>query len=60
MLRLALIIHLFIGSTLAGSAVVAALAAGFDTLTPILLAALAGLVVSIPVTWVVAKKIANL
>ena len=33
------VLHLFIGSTLAGSFVIAALAAGFDTLQPILIAA---------------------
>lgn len=57
MLRLALILHLFIGSTLAGSAVVVALTVGQDTLRPILLAALIGFVASFPVTWAVARKL---
>ena len=57
MLRLALIIHLFIGSTLAGIGVIAALVSGYDTLNPILIAALIGFLVSFPVTWVVAKMI---
>ncbi len=60
MFRLALIIHLFVGSTLAGSAIIAALSAGYDSLTPILYAALIGFILSIPVTWVVAKKISSL
>lgn len=57
MLRLSLIFHLFIGSTVMGIAVVAALASGYDTLNPILIAALIGWVVSIPVTWYVAKMV---
>lgn len=57
MFRLALILHLFIGSTLAGSAMIAALVAGYDTLSPILISAALGFVVSIPVTIMVAKKI---
>ena len=57
MLRLAFILHLFIGSTLAGSAVIAALVSGNDTLKPILIAALVGFVVAFPVTWIVTKKL---
>ena len=57
MFRLALILHLFIGSTLAGSAVVASLASGYDTLMPILIAAAVGFVAAIPVSAIVAKKI---
>ena len=57
MLRLGFILHLFIGSTLAGSAVIAALVMGGDTLTPILLAAALGFVAAVPVTYVVTKKL---
>ncbi len=60
MFRLALIMHLFIGSTIAGSAVVAALASGYDTMMPILIAAAVGFVVAIPVSAIVAKKVYNL
>lgn len=60
MLRLASILHLFIGSTLSGSAVVAALVAGLTTLQPILTAALAGFLASFPVTWAVARKLYSL
>jgi hypothetical protein len=60
MLRLASILHLFIGSTLAGSAVVAALVVGLTTLQPILLSALAGFLASFPVTWAVARKLYSL
>lgn len=59
MFRLALILHLFIGSTIAGSAVIVALVAGLDTLKPILIAAAIGFVISIPVAWMVAKRISN-
>ncbi len=57
MLRMALIFHLFIGTTLAGIAVVASLAAGYDTLNPILIAALIGFVISIPATWLITKAV---
>ena len=57
MLRLGLILHLFIGSTLAGSAVIAALVMGKDTMTPILIAAAVGFVIAIPVTWMVARAL---
>ncbi len=59
MFALFLILHIFIGSTLAGSAVVAALALGHDTLVPILISAAAGFVAAFPVSWVVARKIAQ-
>lgn len=57
MLRLGFILHLFIGSTIAGSAVVAALVMGGDTLLPILLAAGIGFIAACPVTYVVTKKL---
>lgn len=57
MYRLAFIIHLFVGSTLAGSAMVAALVMGHDTLNPLLIAALVGFLAAFPVTWVITKMI---
>ena len=57
MLRLGFILHLFIGSTIAGSAVIAALVIGRDTLMPILIAAALGFVTAFPVTCVVTKKL---
>ncbi len=57
MYRLALILHVFIGSTLSGSAVIAALVMGQDTLGPILIAAALGFVVAFPVSWGVARKL---
>jgi uncharacterized membrane protein len=55
MLRLGFILHLFIGSTLAGIGVIAALVSGYDTLYPILIAALVGYVLSFPATWAVTR-----
>ena len=60
MLRLSLILHLFIGSTLAGSAVIAALVMGQDTLKPILIAAALGFFAAFPVSYLVAKKLYDL
>jgi len=57
MLRLGLIMHLFIGSTLAGIAVIVALVIGQDTLNPILVAALIGFIAAIPVSYIVTKKV---
>lgn len=57
MLRLGLIFHLFIGSTVVGCAVVVALTLSYDTLTPIIAAAAIGFIVSIPVTYVVTKAV---
>lgn len=57
MLRLGFILHLFIGSTLAGIGVIAALVTGYDTLTPILIAALVGFLVAFPVTWAVTRAL---
>ncbi|NNE79597.1 MAG: CTP synthetase [Silicimonas sp.] len=56
MLPLFLIVHIFVGSTFAGAGVIAALSVGLDTLTPLLVAALLGFLVSIPVSWFVAKR----
>lgn len=57
MYPLMLLLHIFIGSTLAGSAVIAALTMGFVTLTPILVAAALGFVAAFPVSWYVAKTL---
>ncbi len=56
---LMLIIHIFLGSTLAGSAAIAALALGYDTLTPILISASFGFVLAIPASWMLAKRLAG-
>ncbi|WP_420569559.1 CTP synthetase [Thalassovita sp.] len=57
MLRLASILYSLIGTTLAGTLVIVSLTLGFVTLQPILIAAAAGFVSAVPVTWLVAKGI---
>lgn len=57
MLRLGFILHLFIGSTLAGTGVIAALVSGFDTLNPILITAVLGFLLAVPVTWLVTRAL---
>ena len=57
MLRLAGILYSLIATTLAGSAVIAVLVAGYDTLVPILIAAAAGFLVALPVSWMVARAL---
>ena len=57
MTRLTMILFSMIGTALAGSGVIAALTAGYDTLNPILISAAAGALLALPVSWRVAKQI---
>lgn len=57
MFRLATMLFTVIGSTLAGTAIIAVLVAGYTTLTPILIAAGIGALVAIPATWLIARMI---
>ena len=57
MLRLAGILYSLISTSLAGTAVIAVLVAGYGTLLPILVAAAAGFVLALPVAYFVAKAI---
>jgi hypothetical protein len=50
-------IYLMAGVALAGGAIVAALALGYDTRQPILIAAAIGAIVALPVAWIVAGRI---
>lgn len=59
MIPLFLIVHIFVGATLAGSAVIVALTLGLDTLQPLLIAAILGFVAAFPVSWYVAKQISE-
>ncbi|SMO77056.1 CTP synthetase [Ruegeria faecimaris] len=59
MLPLMLIVHIFLGSTFAGSAVIAVLSMGYTTLYPILIAAGAGFIAAFPVSYLVTRKIAG-
>ena len=54
---LTLILHIFLGSTVAGSAIVIALALGLHTAQPIVIAGLAGFVLSVPLSWLIARAI---
>ncbi|SMR70637.1 hypothetical protein SAMN04488030_0249 [Aliiroseovarius halocynthiae] len=57
MLRLASVIYILLGATLAGIFIVAALTVGLDTAQPITYAAISGFIVAIPISWFVAKQI---
>ncbi len=59
MLALTLTLHIFLGSSLAGTAIVIALLLGFEAALPLALAALAGFVVATPVSWTVAKALST-
>lgn len=59
MTRLALMLYIFIGSTLAGSAMVAALATGYGTTMPLIISAAVGAVAGIPISAMVAKALYN-
>jgi len=56
-MALFLLVYIFLSATLAGSAMVAALTMGLDTLTPVVYSSIAGFVIAIPIAWVIAKKI---
>ena len=57
MFQLTMILFSVIGTALAGSAVIAVLTMGYDTLQPILLAAGAGALAAVPLSWVIAKRL---
>lgn len=59
MLRLASLLYSIISTSLAGTAIIAVLVMGFDTLPPILMAAAFGFVLAAPMSWVVAKQLYN-
>ena len=56
MLRLMLMLHGLIGTTLASVAVVVALVAGYGTLWPLLGAAVIGWLIGWPVSWYIARQ----
>lgn len=57
MFRLAAVIYILLGATLAGIFIIAALTVGLDTAQPITYAAIAGFVAALPISWIVAKQI---
>ncbi|MFD0978938.1 CTP synthetase [Tropicimonas aquimaris] len=58
MFRLAMLLFVVIGASMAGIFIVAALVAGLDTQTPILVAAAAGFLAAVPVSYLVARQLA--
>jgi len=59
-MRLFFLIFIVAGSTLAGVAITAALASGFDGAREVIVAAAIGAVIALPVAWVAASKIRDL
>lgn len=57
MTRLFMIIYTLAATTLAGSAMVAVLVIGLDTLTPILAALGLGALAAIPVAWLITRRL---
>jgi hypothetical protein len=57
MLRLASILYAVIATTLAGIGIIAVLVTGYDTLTPILVAAAIGALAALPASWSVARQL---
>lgn len=57
MLHLALILHVFLGSTLAGAAVVLALVLGVSSAQLIVIFGVIGFVLSFPASWLIARAI---
>lgn len=57
MVRLALILHMFIGCSLAGIGVIAALVTGYDQWQFMLGVAVVGFLGALPVSWFVAQQI---
>lgn len=58
--RLTFILYFMISTTMMGILVTVALSMGYATGRPILLAALAGFVLAMPVSWWIARKITHL
>ena len=58
MFRLALLLFVVIGASVAGILIVVALVAGYDTQTPILIAAALGFAAAVPISWLVARQLA--
>lgn len=59
MLRLASILFSLVGTALAGTLVIAAFTMGYYTWPAILGAVVVGVVLALPVSWVLAKRLMN-
>ncbi|MFX0540577.1 CTP synthetase [Roseovarius sp. S4756] len=60
MWMLASFLNIIIGTSLAGIAIIVALVAGYDDMQGVVVAAVIGFVISLPVTWYVARQITHL
>ena len=58
MTRLMMLLFSMVATTLMGVGVIIALTTGFGTLKPIVLAAAVGFVLALPVSWLIARKLA--
>ncbi|MFC3181051.1 CTP synthetase [Cypionkella sinensis] len=58
MTRLMMLLFSMVATTLMGVGVIIALTTGFGTLKPIMLAAAVGFVLALPVSWLIARKLA--
>lgn len=56
-MRLTMILYSMIATAMAGSGVIAVLTTGYGTLWPILIAAVIGAALALPVAWAVARRI---
>lgn len=54
---LVIVLHLFIGATLAGTLVIVALVAGQTGIPVLIGAAVGGFVLAVPVSWVLARRL---
>ncbi len=59
MLRIAMMLYGIVAMTLAGAAVIVVLAAGVSLVMPIFAAAAAGAILTLPVSFFVARKIVD-
>ena len=57
MSQLWMVIFSIVSATLMGTGIIVALTSGYDTLTPVLIGAAVGLILSIPVSWLVARQL---
>jgi hypothetical protein len=60
MIRLASILYPIVATTLSGIGVIAVLSVGLATVQPIIVSALIGAVVALPISYLVARKIMQL
>lgn len=59
MTKLSLVLFVIVATTMMGIFIVAALTMGLDTARPIILAAAAGFLGAVPVSWLIARRITS-